>query len=171
MPETWVGSLGLEDPLEEEMATHSSILAGKIPWTEEPGGLYSPCSHNELDIDWVTNIVYFSVCAQSCPTLWDPKDCIPQAPLSVEFSRQDTGVGCSFPLQGIFLTQRLNSCLLCLLHWQADSFSLAQPRKPHFSRDNYKSKANYIEWNKYYDWWYVQRAMGAHWRTFNSNEI
>ena len=51
MQETWVQSLGLEDPLEEEMATHSSILAGKIPWTEEPGGLYSPCSHNELDID------------------------------------------------------------------------------------------------------------------------
>ena len=37
--DTWVQSLGLEDPLEEEMATHSSILAWKIPWTEEPGGL------------------------------------------------------------------------------------------------------------------------------------
>ena len=34
--ETWVQSLGLEDPLEEEMATHSSILAWQIPWTEEP---------------------------------------------------------------------------------------------------------------------------------------
>ena len=33
----WVGSLGLEDPLEEEMATHSSILDWRIPWTEEPG--------------------------------------------------------------------------------------------------------------------------------------
>ena len=33
------GSLGREEPLEEEMATHSSILAWKIPWTEEPGGL------------------------------------------------------------------------------------------------------------------------------------
>ena len=37
--ETWVGSLGWEDPLEEGMATHSSILAWRIPWTEEPGGL------------------------------------------------------------------------------------------------------------------------------------
>ena len=37
----WVGSLGLEDSLEKEMATHSSILAMKIPWTEEPGGLQS----------------------------------------------------------------------------------------------------------------------------------
>ena len=37
--ETWVQSLGWEDPLEEEMAIHSSILAWRIPWTEEPGGL------------------------------------------------------------------------------------------------------------------------------------
>ena len=41
MQETWVQSLGQEDPLEEEMATHSSILAWTIPWTEEPGGLQS----------------------------------------------------------------------------------------------------------------------------------
>ena len=41
MRETWVPSLGLEDPLEEGMATHSSILAWRIPRTEEPGGLQS----------------------------------------------------------------------------------------------------------------------------------
>ena len=39
MKETWVPSLGLEDLLEEEVATHSGILAWRIPWTEEPGGL------------------------------------------------------------------------------------------------------------------------------------
>ena len=39
--ETWVRSLGGEDLLKEEMATHSSIFAWKIPWTEEPGGLQS----------------------------------------------------------------------------------------------------------------------------------
>ena len=39
MQETWVQSLGQEDPLEKGMATHSSILAWRIPWTEEPGGL------------------------------------------------------------------------------------------------------------------------------------
>ena len=39
MQETWVQSMGWEDPLEEGMATHSSILAWRIPWTEEPGGL------------------------------------------------------------------------------------------------------------------------------------
>ena len=38
--ERWVRSLGQEDPLEKEMATHSSILAWEIPWTEEPGGLH-----------------------------------------------------------------------------------------------------------------------------------
>ena len=38
MQEVWVRSLGREDPLEKEMATHSSILAWRIPWTEEPGG-------------------------------------------------------------------------------------------------------------------------------------
>ena len=41
MWETWVRSLGREDPLEKEMATHSSILAWKIPWIEEPGRLQS----------------------------------------------------------------------------------------------------------------------------------
>ena len=44
MQETWVQSLGQEDPLEKEMATHSSILAWRIPWTEEPGGLQSAVS-------------------------------------------------------------------------------------------------------------------------------
>ena len=41
MWETWVRSLGWEDPLEEGMTTHSSILAWRIPWTEEPGGIQS----------------------------------------------------------------------------------------------------------------------------------
>ena len=41
MQETWDRSLGREDPLEKEMATHSSILAGTIHWTEEPGRLQS----------------------------------------------------------------------------------------------------------------------------------
>ena len=41
MQEPWAQNLGPEDPLEEEMATHSSILAWRIPWTEEPGRLQS----------------------------------------------------------------------------------------------------------------------------------
>ena len=48
MGETWIRSLGGEDPLEKEMATYSSTLAGGIPWTEEPGGLQSMgCSRQE----------------------------------------------------------------------------------------------------------------------------
>ena len=46
----WAQSLGWEDPLEKGMATHSSILAWEIPWTEEPGGLHSPGDHKELDM-------------------------------------------------------------------------------------------------------------------------
>ena len=49
MREIWVLSLGWEDILEKRMSTHSSILAWKIPWTEEPGGL-SPWTLKELDM-------------------------------------------------------------------------------------------------------------------------
>ena len=53
MWETWVWSLGREDPLEKEMATHSSILAWRIPWTEELGGLQST-GHKESDTtEWL----------------------------------------------------------------------------------------------------------------------
>ena len=49
MQVTWVPSLGQEDPLEEEMAIHSNILAWEIPWTEEPGGLQSMGSQKKLN--------------------------------------------------------------------------------------------------------------------------
>ena len=55
MQETWVWSLGGEDPLEKEMATHSSILVWRIPWTEEPGGLQSTGSQR-VGLDWVTSL-------------------------------------------------------------------------------------------------------------------
>ena len=48
MQETWVQSLGQEEPLEEEMTTPSSILAWEIPWTEEPGGPQSMGSQGSL---------------------------------------------------------------------------------------------------------------------------
>ena len=59
MQETWVLPLGWKDPLEEEMATHSSILAWRIPWTEESGAAAAAKS------------------LQLCPTLCDPMDCNP----------------------------------------------------------------------------------------------
>ena len=58
MRETRVWSLGREDPLEKEMATHSSIHAWKIPWTEEPGGLWSMGSQ-KVGHDWATSLLLF----------------------------------------------------------------------------------------------------------------
>ena len=52
--ETRVGSLGQEDPLQEGMATHSSFLAWRIPWTEESGGLH-PMGSQRVGHDWATN--------------------------------------------------------------------------------------------------------------------
>ena len=60
-PETWVQSLGPEDPLEEGMATHSNILAWRIPWTEEPGGPQSMwlqrVTHDRSDLAHTINVV------------------------------------------------------------------------------------------------------------------
>ena len=54
MQETWAPSLGREDPLEEEMATNTSILAWTVPWTKEPGGLQSMGSQR-VGYDWAIN--------------------------------------------------------------------------------------------------------------------
>ena len=59
LQETWIQSLGWEDPLEKEMATPSSILAWKISWTEEPGGLQS-MGVQRVRNDWVTNTYTFT---------------------------------------------------------------------------------------------------------------
>ena len=55
MQKTRVRSLGSEDPLKKEMATHSSILAWKIPWTEDPGGLQSMTSQSQTQLNLVHN--------------------------------------------------------------------------------------------------------------------
>ena len=60
--ETWVLSLSQEDPLEKGMATHFSILAWEIPWTEEPSGVQSMESQR-VGHDWVTNMFTLSVLA------------------------------------------------------------------------------------------------------------
>ena len=59
MPEARVRSLGQEDPLEEGMAIHSSLLAWRIPWTEETGGLQSMGSHR-VGHAWATNFSPFT---------------------------------------------------------------------------------------------------------------
>ena len=60
MQETWVWFMGWEDPLEKGMATHSSILAWRIPWTEEPGRLQS-MGLQRVRHNWVTNTFYFHI--------------------------------------------------------------------------------------------------------------
>ena len=59
MRETWVRSLGREDPLEKEMATHSSNLAWKIPWMENPGRLQSVGSQSWT---WLSNYTFIGFC-------------------------------------------------------------------------------------------------------------
>ena len=62
MQETWVRSLGQEDPLEKGMVTHSNILTWRSPWTKEPGGLYST-GLQRVGLDWATNtFTSFNVC-------------------------------------------------------------------------------------------------------------
>ena len=69
--ETWVRSLGWEDPLEKEMAIHSSIFAWKISWKEEPGGLQSMGSQR-VGHNWATN-TYLSIKSAVIP---ETVDCI-----------------------------------------------------------------------------------------------
>ena len=77
IPKTSVWSLGWKDSLEEGMATHSSILARRIPWTEEPGGLQFMGSQR-LGYEWSYLALASAAAAakslQSCPTLYDPID-------------------------------------------------------------------------------------------------
>ena len=93
MQETWVGSLGWEDPLEKEMAIHSRTIAWKIPWTEEPGRLYSPWGRKESD---TTERLHFlgtqPVClrpeVQSQELLWAPVGQPLTSPLSCPGNRR-----------------------------------------------------------------------------------
>ena len=90
--DSWVGKiLGWEDPLKKEMATHSNILAWKIPWMEKPGGLQFMGSQR-VRHDWAADT--HTLCS------------------AMEFSRQEYWNGLSSLLQGIFLTQGLNPGLL-----------------------------------------------------------
>ena len=76
MQETQVQPLGWEDPLEESIVTHSSSLAWEIPWTEEPGGLYSMGSQR-VRHDLTTEQIYhlytvFYWCAHTCLIIGSP---------------------------------------------------------------------------------------------------
>ena len=79
MQETWVLSLGREDPLVKEMATHSSILAWRILWTEEPAG-YSPLGCNESDTTYQLNNNNFYLSQQMATQCYFIPWMTPQSP-------------------------------------------------------------------------------------------
>ena len=64
---------------------------------------------------------------QSCLTLYDPMDCSPPGIYPWDSPRKNTGVGCRALLQGIFPTQGLKPCFLCLLRWQGSFYHLGNP--------------------------------------------
>ena len=76
MRESHVGPLGQEDPLEKGMATHSSIFAWRIPWTEEPGGLQSMGSQ-ELDTAEGLTLSLFSCYYCTIGQVTEPHDVLP----------------------------------------------------------------------------------------------
>ena len=131
MQETWLRSLGWGNALEKGMATHSRILAWKIPWTEEPGRLQSR-GLQRVEHSSVTTLHFTSLLVQEC---WEQiMQIILRFPIVVEslshvqllcdpmesarllrpwdFPSKSTGVGCDFLFQGIFLTQGSNPCFL-----------------------------------------------------------
>ena len=70
--ETWVQSLGWEDLLEKGMATHSNILAWRIPWTEEPGGLHTVHGVTESQTGLSDSHAHIYVCGGHKPTQHPP---------------------------------------------------------------------------------------------------
>ena len=87
-------------------------LAAYSPWGRKE---LSVCTHASIHVSMYVYVLKSGSC---------------QAPVSVEFSRQNTGVGYHFLFQGIFLTQGQNTYLFCLLNWQAGSLPLVSPGKP-----------------------------------------
>ena len=136
--ETWIGSLGWANPLEEDMATHSSIHAGEIPWIEEPSRLQSMrfqrvghdwvCTHeqlNNINSKWGIVEVYpppspvaaaaAAKSLQSCPTMCNPIDGSPPGSPSLGFSRQEHWSVMNIQLLQYYLLER--SAFLTAVWW------------------------------------------------------
>ena len=126
--ETWVRSLGLEDPLKEEMATHSSILAWRIPWPEDPGGLQSMRSQSHTQL---RQLRMQACTVETKETNDNNKKCLEwtlslQASLAMGFSRQEYWRGLPFPPPGHLPDPGIESRSPEL---QADSLPSEPPRK------------------------------------------
>ena len=110
--------------------------------------------------------IYLHVCMrakslQLCPTLCSPMDCKPSRFLCLwDSPGKNTGVDCHALLHGIFPTQGSNPCLLCLLHWQADSLPLEPPEK---CKNNYTGSkyTSCVFGQNFYDINFTQSPLGA----------
>ena len=147
MRETRLWSLGREDPLEKEMATHSSILAWRIPRTEEPGGL-QPTGSKRVGHDWATSLSLRQSATNGAATDFDslttytsewvkplshvrifaaPWTAAYQAPLSMGFSRQGYWSGLPLPSPGDLPDPGVEPRSPTL---QADALTSEPPGKP-----------------------------------------
>ena len=112
--------MGQEDPLEKEIATHSSALAGEIPWTEEPGG-YSPWGRQDLvtklQVTFIEHYTdHYGVCIPS-KRPWQGD----QISVSINSERlkiNRTGNGSLTQMRELSLSTLLQSCQCLLLKWQ-----------------------------------------------------
>ena len=139
MWETWVWSLGWEDPLEKGKATHSSILAWRIPWTFTFTFWFFFESLLWRSLEIIECLVVVGLVTQLCPTLCNPKEYSPpgspvcwilQARI-LEWVAMPCSRRSSRPRNWICVTQELNPCLLsCLLHWQVDFLPRVPSGKP-----------------------------------------
>ena len=117
MRETWVWSLGGEDPMEKEMATHSSILAWKIPWTEEPGGLQSMGSQR-VGHDWTTSLSKETKIGLKIYCTWPCHQNKNQFPPQVSLSHQEASISLlSFSIRGQTDWKHSHRKLTNLLTW------------------------------------------------------
>ena len=99
MQDMWVWSLGQEDPLEEEMATHSSILAWKIPWTEDPGGLRS-MGLQRVRCDWTyTHMLATPIFCFPCGPAGKESACYAGDLILIPGLERAPGEGKGYPLQ------------------------------------------------------------------------
>ena len=101
MQETWVQSLGQEDPLEEGRATHSSILAWRIPWTEEPDGLQST-GRTKLD---TTEATYYQCKNKDNIFYCDFLVTFPKSPLPDQQTTMGSGASDQNPKKELYLQQ------------------------------------------------------------------
>ena len=134
--------------IQHQVETMSTWWYYNLLWLAFPRPLWL-FSHSHLLSLWILLSVSLSFClfllfsmshsftcpcvcsvAQSCPTLCDPWNIACQVLCPWDSLGKNTGVGCHALLQGIFLTQGLNSHLSCLLHWRASSLPPAPPGKP-----------------------------------------